>query len=59
VAYKLGERWRLDLNVQNLFNRYPDKYIQANRASGINPYSFIAPNGASGRFAYLGFSYKL
>jgi iron complex outermembrane receptor protein len=59
VAYKLGERWKLDLNVQNLFNRYPDKYIQANRASGINPYSFIAPNGAAGRFIYLGFTYKL
>jgi iron complex outermembrane receptor protein len=59
LGYKLGERWRLDLNVQNLFNRYPDKYITANRASGINPYSFIAPNGASGRFVYLGFSYRL
>jgi iron complex outermembrane receptor protein len=59
VAYKLNDRWRLDLNVQNLFNKYPDKYIQANRSSGINPYSFIAPNGASGRFVYLGFSYKL
>ena len=59
VAYKLGERWKVDLNVQNLFNRYPDKYILANRASGINPYSFIAPNGAAGRFVYLGFSYKL
>jgi outer membrane receptor for ferrienterochelin and colicin len=30
--------------------KYPDKYVLGNRSSGINPYSFIAPNGASGRF---------
>jgi iron complex outermembrane recepter protein len=36
--------------VQNVLNDYPDKYLLGNRASGINPYSFIAPNGASGRF---------
>jgi iron complex outermembrane receptor protein len=59
VAYKLGQRWKLDLSVQNLFNKYPDKYLTANRSSGINPYSFIAPNGASGRFVSAGFSYKL
>jgi hypothetical protein len=45
--------WKLDLVVQNLFNRYPDKYLTANRASGIHPFSFIAPNGASGRFSTL------
>jgi iron complex outermembrane receptor protein len=33
----------------NVFNEYPDKYVFGNRSSGINPYSFIAPNGASGR----------
>jgi iron complex outermembrane receptor protein len=59
VGYKLSDRWKFDLNIQNLFNRYPDKYILQNRASGINPYSFIAPNGASGRFIQAGFSYKL
>jgi iron complex outermembrane receptor protein len=59
VAYAISKRWKIDLNVQNVFNRYPDKYLQANRASGINPYSFIAPNGASGRFVYAGVSYKL
>lgn len=59
VAYALSKNWKLDLNVQNAFNRYPDKYLTNNRASGINPYSFIAPNGASGRFIYAGLSYKL
>ncbi len=59
VAYKLSERWRFDVNVQNVFNKYPEKYLLNNRASGINPYSFIAPNGASGRFVYAGFSYKI
>jgi iron complex outermembrane receptor protein len=58
VAYKIDAHWKVDLNVQNLFNRYPDKYILANRASGINPYSFVAPNGASGRFVQAGVSYK-
>jgi len=58
LAYKLNEHWKLDLNIQNLFNHYPDKYILANRASGINPYAFIAPNGASGRFVQAGVSYK-
>ena len=59
IAWKLGERWRFDLNVQNVFNKYPDKYVLANRASGINPYSFIAPTGASGRYIQDGFSCKL
>jgi iron complex outermembrane receptor protein len=59
VAYKLNKDWRFDFSVQNLFNKYPDKYITNNRASGINPYSFIAPNGASGRFLYAGLSYSL
>lgn len=59
VGYKLSARWKLDVNIQNVFNRYPDKYITQNRASGINPYSFIAPNGASGRFVQVGFSYRL
>jgi iron complex outermembrane receptor protein len=45
--------------VQNLFNRYPEKYILPNRSSGINPYAFIAPNGASGRYIQAGFSYRL
>jgi iron complex outermembrane receptor protein len=58
VAYKLDAHWKIDINVQNLFNRYPEKYILANRASGINPYSFVAPNGASGRFVQAGLSYK-
>lgn len=59
VGYRLGERWKLDVVVQNVFNRYPDKYVTANRSSGINPFSFIAPNGASGRFVYAGVSYRL
>ena len=59
VAYNFNKKWKIDLNVQNAFNKYPDKYLLANRASGINPYSFIAPNGASGRFIFAGVSYKL
>jgi iron complex outermembrane receptor protein len=58
VAYTLSRQWRFDVNVQNVFNKYPEKYIVNNRASGINPYSFIAPNGASGRFVYAGASYR-
>jgi iron complex outermembrane receptor protein len=59
LAYSLGKHWRFDLQVQNVLNKYPDKYLAANRASGINPYSFIAPNGASGRFLYAGIGYRL
>jgi iron complex outermembrane receptor protein len=59
AVYAISKRWKVDVNVQNAFNRYPDKYLTANRASGINPYSFIGPNGAAGRFVYAGFSYKL
>lgn len=59
AVYKLNKAWRLDLSVQNVFNKYPDKYITNNRSSGINPYSFIAPNGASGRYIYGGVSYSL
>jgi iron complex outermembrane receptor protein len=50
VGYEATENLRLNLLVQNLLDRYPDKYFDGNRSSGINPYSFIAPNGASGRF---------
>jgi iron complex outermembrane receptor protein len=59
LAYSLNKHWRFDINLQNAFNKYPDKYLVANRASGINPYSFIAPNGAAGRFVYAGLSYRL
>lgn len=48
---------RLELQVQNVFNKYPDKYVTGNRSSGINPYSFIAPNGASGRFLQAGLNW--
>lgn len=54
LAYRVNNNVRLEVGAQNLFNRYPDKYDTTNRASGINPYSFIAPNGASGRFVYAG-----
>jgi iron complex outermembrane receptor protein len=47
--YQVLEQLRLGFQVQNVFNTYPDKYVLGNRSSGINPYSFIAPNGASGR----------
>ena len=50
---------RLALHVQNVFDKYPDKYVLGNRASGINPYSFIAPNGASGRFIDVTITYYL
>jgi iron complex outermembrane receptor protein len=54
VGYAIQEHLRLSLSVENLFDRYPDTYFDGNRSSGINPYSFIAPNGASGRFVLLG-----
>ena len=54
VSYTTLKNLRLDLQLQNALNRYPDKYVTGNRSSGINPYSFIAPNGASGRFVQAG-----
>jgi iron complex outermembrane receptor protein len=56
--YELRQGWRLNLLVQNVFNQYPDKYVNGNRSSGINPYSFIAPNGASGRFVQGGVTFS-
>jgi iron complex outermembrane receptor protein len=56
-SYTTSQDLRLDLQVQNVLNDYPDKYVTGNRSSGINPYSFIAPNGASGRFVQLGASW--
>lgn len=55
--YELRKGLRLNLLVQNVFNEYPDKYVNGNRSSGINPYSFIAPNGASGRFVQGGVTF--
>jgi iron complex outermembrane recepter protein len=57
VSYQALEFLRVDLLVQNVFNDYPDKYVNGNRSSGINPYSFIAPNGASGRFIQAGLNW--
>jgi iron complex outermembrane receptor protein len=57
-GYAANKHLRFDLNVQNAFNKYPEKYVNGNRSSGINPYSFIAPNGASGRFVQLGGTYN-
>ena len=54
VAYELMSNVNVDLQVQNAFDKYPDKYVLGNRSSGINPYSFIAPNGAAGRFVMGG-----
>jgi iron complex outermembrane receptor protein len=56
--YALSEGLRLNVLVQNVFNEYPDKYVNGNRSSGINPYSFIAPNGASGRFVQGGVTFS-
>lgn len=55
--YQVFERLRLGFQVQNVLDKYPDKYVPGNRASGINPYSFIAPNGASGRFVDILITY--
>ncbi len=57
LDYQIRKELRAGLIVQNAFNKYPDKYVFGNRASGINPYSFIAPNGAAGRFIELGLTY--
>ncbi|MFC4307651.1 TonB-dependent receptor plug domain-containing protein [Steroidobacter flavus] len=56
--YELLQGLRLNLLVQNVFNKYPEKYVNGNRSSGINPYSFIAPNGASGRFIQGGVTFS-
>jgi iron complex outermembrane receptor protein len=45
------------VRVDNVFDKYPEKYVDGNRSSGINQYSFIAPNGASGRFILVGAHY--
>jgi iron complex outermembrane receptor protein len=58
LTYAAPENIRLSLSVQNLFDHYPDKYFDGNRSSGINPYSFIAPNGASGRFILIGVNWS-
>ena len=58
LEYQVLQQLRANLLVQNVFNKYPDKYVPGNRSSGINPYSFIAPNGASGRFIEAGLTYS-
>jgi iron complex outermembrane receptor protein len=57
LGYDVHEHLRLNVRVDNAFDKYPDRYVNGNRSSGINPYSFIAPNGASGRFVLLGANY--
>ena len=56
ITYKVTNSLHVDFSVQNIFNHYPQKYVTGNSASGINPYSFIAPNGAAGRYIYTGVS---
>jgi iron complex outermembrane receptor protein len=57
VAYNVRDNLRLSVRVDNVFDKYPEKYVDGNRSSGINQYSFIAPNGASGRFILVGAHY--
>jgi len=57
-SYEALESLRVDLLVQNVLNKYPEQYVTGNRSSGINPYSFIAPNGASGRFLQAGLNWS-
>jgi iron complex outermembrane receptor protein len=58
LSYAVTQALHLSLRVDNLFDKYPDQYFDGNRSSGINPYSFIAPNGASGRFILLGADWR-
>jgi len=58
LGYAATDALQLSLLVKNLFDKYPDKYFDGNRSSGLNPYSFIAPNGASGRFILLGADWR-
>ncbi len=57
LSYAVTSNWDLFLGAQNLFNKYPDKYDLGNRSNGVNNYSFISPNGSSGRFVYAGVNY--
>jgi iron complex outermembrane receptor protein len=57
AGYDIHENLRVTVRVDNVFDKYPNQYFDGNRSSGINPYSFIAPNGASGRFILVGASY--
>ena len=59
ARYRFAQHARVTLGSNNLFNRYPDAYLPGNRQSGVNKYSFIAPNGAAGRFVYLAIDYSL
>jgi iron complex outermembrane receptor protein len=57
-TYQSKGMWRVDALVLNVLDDYPDKYVNGNRASGVNPYSFIAPNGAAGRFVQGGVTFS-
>ncbi len=59
LRYRVTTSTELTLGSTDLFNRYPDAYDPGNRQSGVNKYSFIAPNGASGRFVYAAVRYSL
>lgn len=54
IAYQATEHLRVFARSQNLLDKYPERYFAGNRSSGINQYSFIAPNGAAGRFVLIG-----
>jgi iron complex outermembrane receptor protein len=53
-GYAVQDNVHLSLLIDNVFDKYPERYVDGNRSSGLNQYSFIAPNGASGRFILLG-----
>jgi iron complex outermembrane receptor protein len=59
ARYRFTQHAQVALGANNLLNRYPDPYLPGNRQSGVNKYSFIAPNGAAGRFVYLALNYSL
>ena len=58
LGYEIQQNLNLSVTVNNILDKYPEQYVNGNRSSGINPYSFIAPNGAAGRFILVGANYR-
>jgi iron complex outermembrane recepter protein len=57
ATYQLG-RTLLGVGVQNLFDTFPDRNVDANANLGIFPYPSHAPFGMNGRFVYSRITYR-
>ncbi|HEU4679704.1 MAG TPA: TonB-dependent receptor, partial [Terrimicrobiaceae bacterium] len=57
LEYALGDRVRVALGGNNIFDNYPDRTVEGNSYFGNFPYDIVAPIGMNGAYYYARVTY--